>query len=118
MRLETYSQAFIAIGKGDLVEVQGFTVTRDDAGGESEFSLGRRTFTRQQLGSVTFWCAAARGVWLPAWAFHDGNDPGPAELWRITGVHPRTGEWFAKSRPAWHASVTLRIADPWRSSRR
>lgn len=118
MLTELYSKAFIAYGKGDLVEVRGFTVTRSADVGESEFSLGTRSFTRQQLGSVTFWCAAARGVWLPAWAFHDGSDEGPHEVWRITGVHPRTGEWFAKSRPAWHASFTLRIDDPCRSSGR
>lgn len=117
MPTEHYSKAFIAYGTGDLVEVRGFTVARDaELVVGADLVDGTRSFTRQQLGSATFWCAAARGIWLPAWAFHDGDDAGPAEVWRITGVNPHTGEWFAKSRPAWHASATLRIDDPlpWR----
>lgn len=109
MRTGTYSQAFIAFGSGDLVEVRGFSVACGvDPAADSPCTVGRRSFTRQQLASVTFWCAAIRGVWLPAWAFHDGD--APAEAWQITGVDPHTGEWFAKSRPAWHASFTLRPA--------
>lgn len=105
VRTEHYSTAFIAFRNEDLVEVRGFEITRSADPVESMCAIGQRSFTRQQLASVTFWCAAIRGVWLSAWAFHDGN--APAEVWQITGVKPLTGEWVAKSRPAWHASFSF-----------